>query len=191
MRVFIKKYVVALVCALTTIFLGCEEWSRHQVEENYGSDVEKYALQYQLPEHYLKALIVLESSGKKDVRPRFEKKVYQALKAVQRGKRTLEKITANDLKDCNDEALRNLASSWGPFQLMGYKCLQLGIQVSDLRGNDAVKWAIHWINLTYGDYLRQEKFEEAFRIHNTGSPNGRTFDPNYVKNGMKSMKMFE
>lgn len=185
------SYLSPLIFALTFFFLSCANWTRHQVEENYGNEVDKYALQYQIPAHYLKALIVLESSGKKEVKPRFEKNVYKDLKEVQSGKKSLEKITANDLKGCSDEALRNLASSWGPFQLMGYKCLQLGIQVQDLRGEDAVKWAIHWINLTYGDYLRQGNFEAAFRIHNTGSPTGRTHDTNYVKNGMKHMKMFE
>jgi hypothetical protein len=191
MIVSTRFYLVSFLILFCLLFISCQEWSRQQVEKNYGNEVEKYALQYQLPAPYLKALIVLESSGKKEIKPRFEKNVYKDLKEVQSGKKSLEKITANDLKGCSDEALRNLASSWGPFQLMGYKCLQLGIQVQDLRGEDAVKWAIHWINLTYGDYLRQGKFEAAFRIHNTGSPTGRTHDTNYVKNGMKHMKMFE
>lgn len=191
MNVSLRFYLSFILILFCSFFISCQEWSRQQVEKNYGSEVEKYALQYQLPAPYLKALIVLESSGKKEIKPRFEKNVYKDLKEVQSGKKSLEKIRANELKGCSDEALRNLASSWGPFQLMGYKCLQLGIQVQDLRGEDAVKWAIHWINLTYGDYLRQGNFEAAFRIHNTGSPTGRTHDTNYVKNGMKHMKMFE
>lgn len=191
MNVSLRFYLGFILILLCSFFISCQEWSRQQVEKNYGSEVEKYASQYQLPAPYLKALIVLESSGKKEIKPRFEKKVYHDLKAAQRGNRSLEKITANDLTGCSDEALRNLASSWGPFQLMGYKCLQLGIHVQDLRGEDAVKWAIHWINLTYGDYLRQGNFEAAFRIHNTGSPTGRTYDEHYVNKGLSHMKSFE
>ena len=85
----------------------------------------------------------------------------------------------------------NLASSWGPFQVMGYKCIELGVKLEDIRGENAVYWGIYWINKNYGDWLRKGKFEEAFRIHNTGSPNGKTTNSNYVSNGMKYMRDFE
>ena len=87
-------------------------------------------------------------------------------------------------------AIKNLSTSWGPFQLMGYQVNKLNIHVKDIRGANSVKWGIKWINDSYGNYLREGKFEEAFRIHNTGKPNGRTFDPEYVKNGLMYIKYF-
>ena len=74
---------------------------------------------------------------------------------------------------------------------MGYKCLQLGIKVKDVRGEKSLYWGIKWINEEYGDFLRQEKYEEAFRIHNTGKPNGKTYDPNYVKKGLNYIDCFK
>ena len=35
-----------------------------------------------------------------------------------------------------------------------------------------------------------KKYEEAFRIHNTGKSNGKTFDPDYVQNGLKFIEYF-
>ena len=88
---------------------------------------------FDLPEAYLLALIQLESGGRKPAGKRFEVHVYNRLVAVRDGKRErYEQITAADLMGANDEALRNLATSWGPFQLMGYKCIQLDVQLRDI-----------------------------------------------------------
>jgi len=161
-------------------------------EVNYGSEVDRIANEFGLPAHYLKALIVLECSGRKKVPSRYEKHVFHRLKKVREGKKSAyEGITKEDIKDASDEALKNLASSWGPFQLMGYQCLKLGINVSDVRGPDAVYWGVKWIDEEYGYKLRQGKFDHAFRMHNTGSPTGRTHDPNYTKNGARYMEYFK
>ena len=104
-------------------------------------------------------------------------------------------IKQSDIYDATDEALINLASSWGPFQLMGYKCIQLGINIGDIRGKDTVYWGIKWIDITYGDYLRNYEYENAFHIHNTGieypvDGNVTTSNPDYVKKGLQYMKYF-
>lgn len=163
-----------------------------RTNKHYGNEVWQQALKFNLPPEYLKALIILECSGLKNVPSRFEKHVYKKLKRVQAGTLSnYENITRNDLKDAKDSAIKNLASSWGPFQIMGYKCIKLNTNVKSLRGNDAIYWGVKWINNEYGEYLRNNKFEEAFRIHNTGSPNGKTHDPDYVKNGLKHLKNFK
>jgi len=164
--------------------------------ENYNNKVDILAKQFNLPAEYLKALIILESSGNNNIPNRFEKHVFTELKKVREGTRkNYENIIQKTIYDASDEALKNLASSWGPFQLMGYKCVLLEINVSDVRGKDALYWGIKWIDLTYGNYLRQEKYRDAFHIHNTGRPypkTGKPFthDPNYVSNGIKYMKVF-
>lgn len=166
-------------------------------EINYGRDVELIAAKYDLPSSYLKALIVLECSGIKPVKPRLEKHVYKRLKKVRENKgRSLEVVTHDLINDASDEALKNLARSWGPFQLMGYKCLQLNVQVNDIRGEDALDWGAKWIKMEYGDLLKRGKFRDAFHYHNTGRnfpSNGvpTTHDPNYVAHGLDYMEYFK
>ncbi len=164
---------------------------------NYGHDVKILAQKFNLSPEYLMALIMLECSGRGDVPPRFEQGVYNRLVEVKNFQRaSLESITQKDLADASDEALRNLASSWGPFQLMGYKCLHLGIKIKDLRGGDSLYFGVKWIDGTYGDYVRKGQYADAFHIHNTGRPvpkNGKffTYDPKYVPNGLKYMEYFK
>ncbi|HIA05744.1 MAG TPA: hypothetical protein EYN71_03375 [Flavobacteriales bacterium] len=166
-------------------------------ESNYGSGVEKAAEKYGLPASYLKALIVLECSGKKPVQPRYERHVFKKLKKVRDQKgRTFEMITHEMIADAPDDALKNLAKSWGPFQLMGYKCLHLEVKVKDLRGDDALDWGAKWIKLEYGHLLRKKRYKDAFHYHNTGNTypkNGipTTHDPKYVDNGLKYMAYFD
>lgn len=163
---------------------------------HYGGEVEKNAAQFGFSVKYLKSLIILESSGRKNVPPRFEKHVYRRLKQLKYGEISqFENLRPHHLKDATDAALKNLARSWGPFQIMGYKCILLGINIKDLRGDKAIFWGVKWIDLTYGDYLRKGKYMDCFHIHNTGKPypkvgSPRTYDPNYVKNGMKYMSYF-
>jgi hypothetical protein len=167
-----------------------------RTSENYGSDVDRLASQFNLTPEYLKALIVLECSGRKDVSPRYERHVYHSLLKVKEKKLyKFENITYNHLQDATDEALKNMARSWGPFQIMGYKCILLGIQLKDLRGENALYWGMKWIDMTYGDYVRQGRYRDAFHMHNAGSPYPligppRTYDPRYVDNGLAYMKYF-
>lgn len=171
-------------------------WGKRATQLHYGEEVAKWATTFDLPEAYLMALIQLESGGRKPAGKRFEPHVFERLKAVRDGERErYEQITSRELEGASDEALRNLATSWGPFQLMGYKCIQLNVQLRDIRGKDAIREGVKWIDLTYGDLLRAGRFEDAFHVHNTGKPmpaNGRptTFHPDYVPRGMAYMRKF-
>ena len=71
----------------------------------------------------------------------------------------------------------------------------LDIKIRDIRGDQAVYYGVKWIDLTYGETLREKKYKDAFHIHNTGSPfpsNGisKTHDPKYCNNGLKYMDWF-
>ncbi|MDA3882947.1 MAG: hypothetical protein PF481_06660 [Bacteroidales bacterium] len=168
-----------------------------RIEKLYEEDIEREAKKYDVPEEYFKALILLESSGHKHIPKRFEPHVYAQLKKVQAGRRKhYEQITGKTLKNLSDAAIRNLASSWGPFQIMGYKCYQLGIYISDLRGKESIKWGMQWIDTNYGDLLRQGRYKDAFHMHNTGRLYPKkgvphTHNPEYVKNGLMHMKEFK
>jgi hypothetical protein len=167
-----------------------------QVIKNYGADIDSVATTFNISASYLKALCMLECGGRKIFQHRFEPHVYRKLKKVKFGDLSnYEHVLPEMLSDANDEALKNLASSWGPFQLMGYKCLLLDIKVRDIRGKDAVYYGVKWIDMTYGKYLKEGRYKDAFHIHNTGQSfpsNGvsRTYDPDYCARGLKYMNYF-
>ena len=189
-----KKIIKSILLFVITslILSSCSHDKYSKTEENYGEEVLRYAKEYNLSPTYLKALIVLECSGNKPAGERFESDVYEKLKEVQEGTiKSYDLITQKQIRNCSDDALRNLATSWGPFQIMGYKCIRLGIEIQDLRGEECIKWGVKWINNEYGNLIRNNQFEKAFRIHNTGSPKGETYDPNYVSNGLDHIAYFD
>lgn len=166
-------------------------------EAHYGDDVREYAEDMNLPASYFLSLIVLECGGKSPSGTRFEKHVYQKLLDVKNGeRRRYENIKQETLADASDEAIRNLATSWGPFQLMGYKCVGLDVNIKDIRGDDAVYYGMLWISGEYGKFLSKNRFKDSFHYHNTGRKyplvgKPKTHDPHYVSNGLKYMKQFE
>ncbi len=163
---------------------------------NYKDKVEELSKQFDISENYLFALIMLECSGRKNVPYRYEDKVYKKLKLVKEGRLDrLENITKKDLKGLSDKTIKKMASSWGPFQIMGYKCFYLNISLDELIGDNNMYWAVKWINLTYGDYVRKKEYKHAFHIHNAGKKYPKkgppkTYSPNYVKDGLWYMKKF-
>lgn len=166
-------------------------------KENYHTDIKKAALAYDVPYEYLMALTVLECSGKRPAGTRFEKVVYKRLLQVKSGdRRKYENVKKRHLEDASDEAIRNLATSWGPFQLMGYKCIGMDVNVADIRGDDAVLQGARWISNEYGKMLKNQQFKDAFHYHNTGrrfpkSGRSATHDPSYVQRGLEYMEYFD
>jgi hypothetical protein len=170
--------------------------SSQSVIDNYSNEVFKSSIEFNIPYKYLMALIQLECSGLKPAGERFEPHVYRQLKKVQVGSlKNYENVTMSHLYDASDEAIRNLATSWGPFQLMGYKCILLDVKIRDIRGPNGVYYGTQWINLTYGNRLRKSEYKNCFHLHNTGKLYPRTglpttHDPQYVKRGLAGLKSF-
>ncbi len=189
------KKVILILFSLSLFISSCKKNNKSayvNAKENYGEEINRLAIEFDLPYEYLMALVVLECSGANPIEPRFEKHVYKKLKLFRDGDlNRFENLNKESIKDASDEALENLAKSWGPFQLMGYKCLKLGVKINDIRGNNSLYWGVYWINKEYGDYLRRNKLEQAFRIHNTGSPSGATYNSRYVRDGLKHIKYFK
>lgn len=189
------KKVILILFSLSLFISSCKKNNKSayvNAKENYGEEINRLAIEFDLPYEYLMALVVLECSGANPIEPRFEKHVYKKLKLFRDGDlNRFENLNKESLKDASDEALENLAKSWGPFQLMGYKCLKLGVKINDIRGDNSLYWGVYWINKEYGDYLRRNKLEQAFRIHNTGSPSGATYNSRYVRDGLKHIKYFK
>ena len=189
------KKVILILFSLSLFISSCKKNNKSayvNAKENYGEEINRLAIEFDLPYEYLMALIVLECSGANSIEPRFEKHVYKKLKRFRDGDlNRFENLNKESLKGASDEALENLSKSWGPFQLMGYKCLKLGVKINDIRGDNSLYWGVYWINSEYGDYLRKNKLEQAFRIHNTGSPTGATHNSRYVRDGLKHIEYFK
>lgn len=122
-----------------------------------------------------------DESGK-----RFEPGVYQALKKVRDGLRPeYNRLTKKDLSDASDDALKNLATSWGATQIMGWHVIKNlpGASVDDLRNPEKhLKYAQDLARLVAAGYITGNNLAAAYRIWNTGSPTGKTHDPDYVEN---------
>lgn len=166
-------------------------------EYNYNTAISHLARRYNFSPYYLKALIVLETSGRTENLSRFEPAIFTKLKALQATDlEQFENLTTVQVQGLSNAQLQLMATSWGPFQIMGYKHVFLEISLDELRGENALEHGVEWIDRTYGSKLRAKQFKDAFHIHNTGQAfpeNGTptTHDPNYVQNGLKYMKLFE
>lgn len=164
---------------------------------NYGDEVKKFSAEMNLPYEYFMALIVLECSGNKPSGTRFEPHVFAKLQDVRDGKRRkYENVKQEIIMNASDDALKNLASSWGPLQLMGYKCIGMEVKIEDIRGSDAVYYAMTWVDNEYGNLLRQGKYKDAFHMHNTGKKypligGPKTHDPKYIEKGLQYIEFFK
>jgi len=100
---------------------------------------------------------------------------------------------ASELTHLADEALRELASSWGFVQIMGFHVIGRGGTVRDLL---APRFHYHLANQLLAEFVAsyqldlRSEFEELFRCWNTGQPDGQTADPRYVENGLMRMEIY-
>ena len=93
-----------------------------------------------------------------------------------------------------DEALRELATSWGYTQIMGYHMVERRGTVNDLlqpafHFHVALELlaefaAAHQLDLA-------GEFAEMFCCWNTGQPYGKTYDPSYVEHGLSRMRIYK
>jgi hypothetical protein len=100
---------------------------------------------------------------------------------------------ARELAASRDEARRELASSWGLTQIMGYHLVGRSGTVRDLvEPGFHFRLALELLAQFAERYqldLRRE-FEEMFRCWNTGQPYGETFDPHYVEKGFRRLRIY-
>jgi hypothetical protein len=89
--------------------------------------------------------------------------------------------------------LRDLSSSWGLTQIMGYHMVGRAGVPRDLLGPEFnLRMAISLLSgfvAAYALDVRNE-FECLFRSWNTGQPYGSTFDPNYAERGLARMGIY-
>lgn len=92
-----------------------------------------------------------------------------------------------------DEALRELATSWGLTQIMGYHMVGRAGTPRDLfEPRLHFRVALELLAQFAERYQLNlgRDFSEMFRCWNTGQPYGETTDPNYVENGLRRMELY-
>ncbi len=93
-----------------------------------------------------------------------------------------------------EDALKQMATSWGLTQIMGYQILGRKKTVQDLLNP--------LLHFQYAVSLLEElgrrfaldlsnDFTSLFQCWNSGHPGGKTFDPQYVPRGMQRMTLYE
>lgn len=181
--------------------LGCMDLNytldpKKRALQNYGQQMKILAKEYDVSWTYLMALTVLECSGRNPCAHRFEGHVFDSLKEVQdQEKESYSNIFFTDLKGVDNAEIGHLATSWGPFQIMGYHSVHMETEVDNFHNELALETGVEWIDSTYGWRLRNESYEDAFHMHNTGIPfpskgPATTHDPEYVYNGLWYMEYF-
>jgi hypothetical protein len=100
---------------------------------------------------------------------------------------------AASLAASSDAALRDLATSWGYTQIMGYHLVRREGTVRDLLDSRfhfrlALELLAEFAARYELDLTRE--FDEMFRCWNTGQPYGETYNPKYVENGRKRMEVY-
>jgi len=100
---------------------------------------------------------------------------------------------AGKLARTEDEALRELATSWGFTQIMGYHMVGRPGTTRDLlepmfHYRVALSLLAQFAATYQLDVARE--FAELFHCWNTGRPDGKTFAPQYVEKGLCRMELY-
>jgi hypothetical protein len=93
------------------------------------------------------------------------------------------------------QRLESLATSWGLVQIMGYEAIAFRLDGISALQSPASELPVTLRMLQQfaernGLDLAKD-FSEMFDCWNTGRPHARTFDPNYIPNGLARMKAYE
>lgn len=97
------------------------------------------------------------------------------------------------LQGATDELLRELSTSWGYTQIMGYHMIgQPGPVRRLLEPQFHFRMAIRLLSEFAADYQLDlgHEFPELFCCWNTGRPYGKTFDPDYVEKALVRMQIY-
>jgi hypothetical protein len=162
-----------------------------------------------IPAAFLAALTANESGrwliSNTQVPARRENHVLEALRRVQIGLRgRYGQITQPMLTGKSEGDLGHLASSYGLTQIMGWHTLLWPeVEIADLA--DAARHYYYTLRLLVEEARRcdldlTQDFAAMFRVWNTGATHddprtprveGKTFDPDYVPNGLRRMRIWE
>lgn len=196
-----------------TDFSTVEVAQMKHVHDAWGANIAHAAGTTTISEAFLAALVAGESNGDPTAK-RFEPGVFEHLLEVCLGKRAVFSVPginrplgAVDLLGYIGthpasfvDGLRNasdLATSFGLTQIMGWHAVELYREKDlDRLKTDPMLQLEMTVNLLvvfankYDLNLARET-EAIFTCWNTGEPDGHTYDPNYVANGVRRMAIYQ
>jgi hypothetical protein len=172
-----------------------------KVKEVYGSFIDAAVDGTPYPAAFLAALAANESSGDPAV-ARFEPAVFWQLSfTLINRKQNFGAIKPDDLahylaapEDPRTAvlALVNLATSWGPTQIMGYQALAGKYPLAELPNLQThFPHAIAMLKDFNSRFSLGQDWNPYFHCWNGGSPTAATFDPNYTAKGLDRMTIYE
>ncbi len=185
-----------LVAAAALLCLGCPRNEDDAIMLHLYFKLEKEIARAtrgtDIPPAYMAAIISLESHppGNRDSE-RFEPYVYERLRELKENNRSFGKIKRETLLTMSDAQIRQLATSYGLTQVMGFHCLELGCSIADLQGPYHLQWSVEYMMRHYGPHARKRAWEACFRIHNTGRPSGQTTRKDYAEVGQARMRYYD
>lgn len=173
-----------------------------RVKRLAGPYLEVFAPNSSVPESWWAALTANESGEwlihNTIIPAHFDQNIYSILLAVRDDDLARHSrwgsITSSMLAGMSDDDLRKYSSSYGLTQVEGYNVLVWpGVSIDDL--NDPAKHYALAARLLAEDIQRfgldpKNDFEPMFRCWNSGSPNGKTWDPDYAANGLARMALW-
>ena len=189
--------IILIIITASYTYLATPKTPRMLALQNYGERLKTLSQKYKLPWPFLMALNILECEGQSPCPSHYNEDVYRELLKVRSKKQAAFKdIQHHHVGASTDEALKDLATSWGPFQIMGYRLVNQGITVSQIKSKDGVDFSVAWMSKVYGTRLRKHEFQDVFHLHEHGTPfpkNGKpqTDDPEYVFTGLDHIEWFK
>lgn len=179
------------------------------IHDQYDATIRQVGKAASVPPAFLAALIANESGGNPAVK-RFEPNVLTQLWAVFMGRKAaFGSIGLTDLIDyvVADggagqappwtgalQSIDRLATSWGLTQIMGYNAIELSTSIGKLQTADGnLAAAIRLVTQFAARYSLDYDSDagDLLRCWNTGRPDGTTFDPSYVPNGLARLQLYE
>lgn len=163
-----------------------------QIYDRFGPLVREACAGSIVPEDFLGGFVGVEAGidHHGNISPdatRFEPGVYRHLIDVRDDREySWSKITRGDLAGLSDDAIRNLATSWCLTQIMGWHMVHdLKGSIEDLRDIDKhLKYAVELLIVVGRRYELAHDWTAVLHIWNSGSPTGKTYDPDYVPNAL-------
>jgi hypothetical protein len=164
-----------------------------RIRERWGALIAEACRYSSIPQEFLAALIANESGGDPSAR-RFEKSIYNKFQNVLRGYATsYANLSKGDLGALSDSAIRDLATSWGLTQIMGYHVARRPGGIALLQNPEThLKFALGLL-AEFADRFQLNvtlEFIELFHCWNAGAPYKPTCDPRYAERGLARMEIY-
>jgi hypothetical protein len=188
-----------------------------EIRDRWGSEISKACQTSSVPTAFLASLVAGESGGNPNAK-RFEPGVLHTLWEILVGRKTaMGSIGRRDvllyvvpaalpqLEDAGAvqtlfggafQRIDDLASSWGLTQVMGYHVLEnwSGVNRAEdlLAPANELPFSLRLFS-QFADHFALDlgkDFAELFTCWNTGQPNGKTADPQYIPRGLARMAIY-